>query len=69
MYLVIRCPKCTRFLYAEEHQKTRSCPCGRKIKVRKARVYARIDDERKAGEVVQILQEKEFGTPHFRSYN
>ncbi|UZE91888.1 MAG: DUF1922 domain-containing protein [Methanosarcinales archaeon] len=69
MYLAIRCPNCARFLYAEERQKTRSCPCGKKIKVRRMRVYARANDERKAGEIVRFLQEKEFGTPHFRSYN
>lgn len=68
MYLVIRCPKCTRFLYAEERQKTRGCPCGRRVKVRRMRVYAYVDDERKAGEAVRILQEREFGEPELRRY-
>ncbi|MDI6889125.1 MAG: DUF1922 domain-containing protein [Methanocellales archaeon] len=68
MYLVIRCPNCSRFLYAEKNQKIRGCPCGHRIKVRRMRVYAHADDERNAGEVVRILQEKEFGEPELRRY-
>ncbi|ATZ60807.2 MAG: DUF1922 domain-containing protein [Methanosarcinales archaeon Met12] len=53
---------------AKEGQKTRACPCGQKVLVSKMRIYARVDDERKAGDAVRFLQEKEFGKPHFRMF-
>ncbi|HIH36392.1 MAG TPA: DUF1922 domain-containing protein [Methanocellales archaeon] len=68
MYLLIRC-KCGRFLYANKNQKTRSCPCGKILKINKMQVYARVRTEQEAGEAVRILQEKEFGVPGFRRYD
>lgn len=68
MYLVIRCNACGRFIYAKESQKTRACPCGQKMLVSKMRIYACVDDERKAGDAVRFFQEKEFGVPHFKTY-
>ncbi|MFC1786935.1 DUF1922 domain-containing protein [Halobacteriota archaeon] len=67
MYLLIRC-KCGRFLYANKNQKTRSCPCGKKVNVKKMQIYARVNTEQEAGEAVRILQEKEGGKPEFRRY-
>ncbi|NYT00755.1 MAG: DUF1922 domain-containing protein [Methanocellales archaeon] len=68
MYLLIRC-KCGRFLYAKKNQKTRSCPCGKKVNVNKMQIYARVTTEQEAGEAVRILQEKEWGKPGFRKYD
>ncbi|MEA2045779.1 MAG: DUF1922 domain-containing protein [Euryarchaeota archaeon] len=56
MYLIFRCSRCGRYLYAEEGTGTRTCPCKKRIVLRKARVIARAEDAREAGEMVRSLQ-------------
>jgi len=56
MYLVFRCSKCGRHLYAEEGCGTRTCPCGKKINLKKVNVLSRAEDEREAGDRVRSLQ-------------
>jgi hypothetical protein len=56
MYLVFRCGGCGRHLYALEGTKSRTCPCGKRIKVSLARILARAEDAREAGEIVRTLQ-------------
>ena len=56
MYLIFRCAGCGRHLYAEEGAATRTCPCGKRIKLDKVRVIARAEDEREAGDRVRALQ-------------
>lgn len=59
MFVVFRCNKCGRFLCADMGQKTRECPCGKRVEISKAKVYARADDARSAGELVRRFQQKE----------
>lgn len=68
MYKVIRCSRCGRYTYARKDRQTRRCPCGKTIDLRKAKVYARVEDERYAGEVVRRLQEAGHGSPVFKTY-
>jgi len=56
MYLIFRCSRCGRHLYAEEGTCTRSCPCGKKITLKKVNVLARAEDVIEAGEKVRSLQ-------------
>jgi len=56
MYLIFRCSRCDRYLYAEDGTGTRTCPCGKRTVLRKARVIARAEDAREAGEMVRSLQ-------------
>ena len=56
MYLIFRCSGCGRHLYAEEGAATRTCPCGKRIKLSRVKVISRAGDEREAGELVRALQ-------------
>ncbi|MHC1632041.1 MAG: DUF1922 domain-containing protein [Methanotrichaceae archaeon] len=56
MYLIFRCSKCGRHLYAEEGTCTRTCPCGKRINIRKVNVISTTKDERDAGKKVRKLQ-------------
>jgi DNA-directed RNA polymerase subunit RPC12/RpoP len=56
MYLIFRCSRCGRHLYAEEGSATRTCPCGKRIKLVQVRVLSRARDEREAGDLVRALQ-------------
>jgi len=58
MYLVFRCAGCGRHLYAEEGAATRTCPCGKRISLKKVNVISRAEDERDAGDRVRALQMK-----------
>ena len=58
MYLIFRCNRCGRHLYAEEGARTRSCPCGKRIVIKKVNVIARAEDAIEAGEKVRSLQLK-----------
>ncbi|OPY52352.1 MAG: hypothetical protein A4E48_01172 [Methanosaeta sp. PtaU1.Bin060] len=55
MYIVFRCT-CGRHLYALQDAKTRTCPCGKRTNLRKAKVLAQAEDARSAGEIVRRLQ-------------
>ncbi|HNR58345.1 MAG TPA: DUF1922 domain-containing protein, partial [Methanothrix sp.] len=52
MYLIFRCSRCGRHLYAEDGAATRACPCGRRIRLDGVRVLSRAKDEREAGDQV-----------------
>ncbi|HOI69266.1 MAG: hypothetical protein A4E50_00580 [Methanosaeta sp. PtaB.Bin087] len=56
MYLIFRCSRCGRHLYAEDGAATRACPCGRRIRLDGVRVLSRAKDEREAGDQVRALQ-------------
>jgi len=55
MFIVFRC-SCGRHLYAPKDAKTRTCPCGKRTTLRKARILAEADDAIAAGEIVRKLQ-------------
>jgi Domain of unknown function (DUF1922) len=65
-YLIFRC-RCGRHLYAQEGAKTRTCPCGKKTRLDKVRILARVEDARAAGEAVRKLQLEDKGMTGFRS--
>jgi DNA-directed RNA polymerase subunit RPC12/RpoP len=58
MYLIFRCGDCGRHLYAEKEIKTRTCPCGKRVNLKRVRILARARDAREAGEAVRALQLK-----------
>ncbi|HDM60114.1 MAG TPA: DUF1922 domain-containing protein, partial [Archaeoglobus veneficus] len=56
MFVVFRCRKCGRFLYADESAKTRKCVCGHKNELKRVKKVARVKNEAEASEVVRKLQ-------------
>ena len=56
MFIVFRCRKCGRYLYANESAKTRKCVCGHKNNLKRVKKVARVESEAEAGEVVRKLQ-------------
>jgi len=58
MFLVFRCRKCGRFLYAKASQKTKKCVCGHTNDLKRVIIVKKARDEREAGEIVRILQAK-----------
>jgi len=68
MYVVFRCPGCTRYLYAAAENKTRRCVCGRSVNLAKVLVLTRCEDERKAGDAVRNLQAAGKEEPRFVTY-
>jgi hypothetical protein len=64
MFVVFRC-SCGRHLYAPKDAKTRTCPCGKRTRLDKARILARAQDAFRAGEAVRKLQLGEHGMTGF----
>ncbi len=56
MFVVFRCRRCGRFLYAKRNAKSRMCVCGFKNDLRKVIIVAKAEDEKTAGEIVRRLQ-------------
>ncbi len=57
MFIIFRCMKCGRYLYARRDMKSRICTkCGFKNDLRKVLIVAKAEDERTAGEIVRKLQ-------------
>ncbi|GEM_PF-128938 len=64
MFIVFRC-SCGRHLYAPKDSKTRTCPCGKRTILAKARVIAQAEDAQSAGEMVRKLQLGKHGMTGF----
>lgn len=60
MFIVFRC-SCGRHLYSPDYAKTRTCPCGKRTVLSRARVLTSAPDARAAGEIVRRLQLGEGG--------
>ncbi len=58
MYLIFRCRKCGRYLYAPQGIKTRKCVCGHRNDLKRVVVVKRVKSEKEAGEIVRLLQGK-----------
>ncbi len=56
MFVVFRCRKCGRHLYASESAKTKTCVCGYRNDLKRVRKLARAETEFEAGEIVRRLQ-------------
>lgn len=56
MYIVFRCRRCGRYLYARSDVKTRRCVCGKANQLVNVRIFGRFKDERDAIEAVRELQ-------------
>ena len=56
MYIVFRCRRCGRYLYARNDVKTRRCVCGKLNQLANVKVFGRFEDERDAIEAVRKLQ-------------
>jgi len=65
MFVVFRC-SCGRHLYAPLDAKTRTCPCGKRTILSKARVLAQAEDAYAAGEMVRKLQLEGHGMTGFK---
>ncbi|MDD4160910.1 MAG: DUF1922 domain-containing protein [Methanothrix sp.] len=65
MFVVFRC-SCGRHLYAPKDAKTRTCPCGKRTILCKARVLAQAEDAHAAGEIVRTLQLGKHGMTGFQ---
>ena len=57
MFIVFRCRRCGRYLYARSGMRARVCSrCGFRNDLRRVLVVAVVEDEREAGEIVRRLQ-------------
>ncbi len=57
MFIVFRCRRCGRYLYARAGMKSRICPtCGFRNDLRRVLVVARVEDDRKAREIIRRFQ-------------
>ncbi len=58
MYLVLRCPGCSTFMYVDRFQQWKLCPvCSEAVEVRKAPVYLEVEDYSSAEHIVAQLEE------------
>jgi len=68
MYGVVICPRCNQARGVDLGSRTASCPrCGNRIDLRKAYVYARVDDQRLLPEAVRRVSESNRGLEAFES--
>ena len=57
MYLIVRCPECSTPQYITDIQKSRKCPkCGKHLKCRKLRIFARAMDITEANQIVRSIK-------------
>jgi acetyl-CoA carboxylase beta subunit len=57
MYLIIRCPGCRTFTYADNFQQWKLCPqCGHAYEVKKAPTYLDVEDHHEAEHIVRQMQ-------------
>lgn len=64
MYLIFRCG-CGRVLYAKEGVKTRKCVCGKTLKVKKRRIFRKVETREEASLAVQEMQDEIYGNTDF----
>ena len=57
-FAVVGCEKCRRLMSADLSYETKTCQCGHKINLRKAKLLAVFDDAASAAVAVQKLQEQ-----------
>ncbi len=65
-YLIYRCD-CGRVLYSKEDTKTKKCPCGKTLNVKKRRILKTVETARQATMAVQDMQEEIYGGSIFRT--
>ncbi|MPL58191.1 hypothetical protein SDC9_03722 [bioreactor metagenome] len=68
MYFIFRCD-CGRVLYAKEGVSTRKCVCGKSLKVKKRRIFKKVESIEEATESVQKMQEEIYGRSTFKKAN
>ncbi len=57
MFVIFRCIRCGRYLYARGDARSKVCArCGFKNDLRRVAVISKAEDERVAGEIVRRLQ-------------
>lgn len=66
MYLIYRCD-CGRVLYSKSDAKTKKCPCGKTLNVRKRRILKKADTASLATQAVQDMQEEIYGGTCFKT--
>jgi len=66
MYLIYRCD-CGRVLYSKQSTKTKKCPCGKTLNVRKRRILKEADTIQLATQAVQDMQEEIYGGTCFKT--
>lgn len=60
MYLVFRCD-CGRAIYAKDGTARKKCVCGKNLKVKERRIFAKTETAEDASEMVRKLQEEKYG--------
>jgi len=65
MYLIFRCD-CGRVLYSKESVATRKCVCGKSLKVKKRRIFRKVETAKDASEAVREMQEDIYGGTVFK---
>ena len=67
-YIVFQCYNCGRYLYTDKTNKTRSCPCGKTVKIKKAKKIGKTKTDKEARKAIQKLQEKKSDKKGFFKY-
>lgn len=67
-YLIYRCD-CGRVLYSKDTTKTKKCPCGKVLNVKKRRILKIADSANLATYAVQKMQEEIYGGTCFKTAN
>ncbi|OUJ19076.1 Zinc finger protein [Methanonatronarchaeum thermophilum] len=67
-YIVFQCPECGRYLYTEKQHKTRECPCGKRVKIKKSKKIGETKNHREARQVVRKLQKEKSKKHGFFKY-
>lgn len=65
-YLIYRCD-CGRVLYSKDTTKTKKCPCGKALNVKKRRILKIADSAIQATYAVQKMQEEIYGGTCFKT--
>jgi len=54
-FVIIGCPKCRRKMVADLSYESKTCQCGNKITLRKARIFASAKTAAEAGEILRAM--------------
>ena len=65
-YLLYRCD-CGRVVYSKDTTKTKKCPCGKTLNVKKRRILKKADTIDDAIRAVQQMQEEIYGGVCFKT--
>ncbi|WGI17398.1 DUF1922 domain-containing protein [Methanonatronarchaeum sp. AMET-Sl] len=67
-YIIFQCTNCGRYLYTDKQHKTRQCPCGKQVKIKKAKKIGETKKPKEARQAIRKLQKEKSDTQGFFKY-